>query len=371
MPASDEPSRMSLIGRARLLLRPPQPVRSADFPRLAESFLVASVVSVLAVRAWLMATGFPRIGDGQYHIAHLLFGGLFMLVGLLLLLAYLDRRLGHFAVVLTGIGFGLFVDEIGKFVTSNNDYFFQPAVALIYVTFIGIVLVVRVLAGAHALTSREALANALDRVARGLGHPFEAEDAARVSELLELAGAGQLAVELRALVARSTVPDHDDPLEVIVRWGRRTYERIVADRWFERGVTLVVAIYAVAATGSAVVTVVHASPTPGGGEDIPAAAQAASSVLGALLVFRGAIALPIGRQAAYEWFARGLLVWILVTQVFVFYVSQLEGVVGLTFDLVAYMTVRYAAGRERAATRIAAMRSGATAEDAEITTANA
>ena len=33
---------------------------------------------------------------------------------------------------------------------------------------------------------------------------------------------------------------------------------------------------------------------------------------------------------------RGLLVWILVTQVFVFYSSQLAGLGGLVIDLVAY-----------------------------------
>lgn len=334
-------------------LRVPRPIRSADFPQLAESFLVAGVVAVLAIRAFLTATGFPRVGGGEIHIAHLLPGGALMLAGLLLLLAFLDRRIGHVAVILTGLGFGLFVDEIGKFVTSDNDYFFRPAIALIYVVFILVVLVARALAGGTRLTRREALANALDRIARSLGHPFEAEDAARVRELLDQAGAGRLATELRALVAASTVPDHDDPFELVLRRARAAYVRIVDDDRFERGVTLVVVVYAGAAVATGTLALLPGAPAPAGGPDVAGLAQAISSVAGAVLVLRGTLLLPVDRAAAYEWFARGLLAWILVTQVFVFYASQLEGVLGLTFDVVAYMTVRYAAGRERAAARVA------------------
>jgi hypothetical protein len=48
---------------------------------------------------------------------------------------------------------------------------------------------------------------------------------------------------------------------------------------------------------------------------------------------------------------RGLLVWILVTQVFVFYSSQLAGLGGLAVDLVAYGSLRFAVTREMVAGR--------------------
>ena len=68
----------------------------------------------------------PRLGGGELHIAHMLWGGALMLVALVVLLAYLDRTVQHVAAVIAGLGFGTFVDEIGKFLTADNDYFFRP-----------------------------------------------------------------------------------------------------------------------------------------------------------------------------------------------------------------------------------------------------
>ena len=49
-----------------------------------------------------------------------------------------------------------------KFLTSDNDYFFRPSVALIYVVFVVVFLVVRAVLGQRPLSEQESLANALD-----------------------------------------------------------------------------------------------------------------------------------------------------------------------------------------------------------------
>ena len=106
----------------------------------------------------------------------------------------------------------------------------------------------------------------------------------------------------------------------------------------------------------AAVTFVAAAPLPGAPPDMAGTnvAQVGATLVGAALVARGVLALRGSRLNAYHWFVRGLLVWILITQVFVFYSSQLGGLGGLAVDLVAYGSLRYAIGRERAVQRAAA-----------------
>src|SRR5688572_33482987 len=106
-----------------------------------EALLVAAVAALLAIRGYLAATGFPRVGGGGLHIAHMLWGGLLMLVAIVLLLSFLGKRTKWAAAIVGGIGFGTFIDELGKFITDDNDYFFRPTVGLLYIIFVVLFLV--------------------------------------------------------------------------------------------------------------------------------------------------------------------------------------------------------------------------------------
>ena len=114
-------------------------------------------------------------------------------------------------------------------------------------------------------------------------------------------------------------------------------------------VVIVVSAYAILALVS-VGSVVFLQQSAGA-RDMTEVAETISTIVGALLVVRGIVELPRSRYRAYHWFARGVLVWMLVTQVFIFYSSQLAGIGGLAADLLAYAVLRYLIRREVAAGR--------------------
>jgi hypothetical protein len=103
--------------------------------------LVGFAASVLITRSFLELTGYPQIASGDFHIAHVLWGGLLLYLAAISLLIWRGRRIHSLGSLLTGIGFGLFIDEIGKFITRSNDYFYPLAAPLIYAFFLLSVLV--------------------------------------------------------------------------------------------------------------------------------------------------------------------------------------------------------------------------------------
>ncbi|MEZ4864280.1 MAG: hypothetical protein R3C14_23410 [Caldilineaceae bacterium] len=98
--------------------------------------LVAFAASVIVTRVYLEMTGYPQIGSGNLHIAHVLWGGLLLYIAALLPLVLLNRAALVWSAILNGVGVGLFIDEVGKFITRDVDYFYPPAAPIIYAFFL-------------------------------------------------------------------------------------------------------------------------------------------------------------------------------------------------------------------------------------------
>jgi len=103
--------------------------------------LVSFAGSISLTRLGLYLTGYPHLGGGSLHIAHVLWGGLLLFASALLPLVFANQAIRIWSAILSGVGVGLFIDEVGKFITSTNDYFSPAAAPIIYVFFLLSVLI--------------------------------------------------------------------------------------------------------------------------------------------------------------------------------------------------------------------------------------
>ncbi|MGW0181362.1 hypothetical protein [Nocardia sp. NPDC003345] len=179
-------------------------VRNAYGSAAAETFLVIAITTILVTRAYLAATGYPQVGGGSLHIAHALYGGAAMMVALLLGWLLLGTTARAVAVVIGGIGFGLFLDEVGKFVTADNDYFYGPSAEIMYVLVLVILVANRLVRVLRPPTVDEYLANAAAVAAAGTAGGLPPHRRAAAHAMLtraEEAGADPVAVRgIRSLL---------------------------------------------------------------------------------------------------------------------------------------------------------------------------
>src|SRR5947208_4534996 len=107
-----------------------------------------------------------------------------MVVAIGMLLSLLTWTWQITGAVIGGIGFGTFIDELGKFLTSDNNYFFQPTIALIYIIFIVLLLSFQILESPPDVSEQELLANALNILAEEVLHNLREQDKQEILLLL-------------------------------------------------------------------------------------------------------------------------------------------------------------------------------------------
>lgn len=161
-------------------------VRRPDSEQLILLSLVSFASTVIITRLFLELTGYPQLGGGELHIAHVLWGGLLLFVAALLPLLYLNQWAFTWGAILGGVGVGLFIDEVGKFITQSNDYFYPPAAPIIYGFFLLTVLIYFRIRKNKNLTPRVRMYHSLHAMAEILDNDLDADEKKAMTTDLEV-----------------------------------------------------------------------------------------------------------------------------------------------------------------------------------------
>lgn len=176
------------------------------------ALVVTATATIVTVRTYLAITGYPQIGGhSNLHIAHALFGGALMILALVLGCLFVGARARWIEIEVGGVGIGLFLDEVGKFVTKTNDYFYHPAAEIMYLTILTVVIGGGLVQAVHKPTVRERLVDVGVNAAEGMAFGLTAErmrDLASSLDALEAKGVDQAEVQaLRTVLSRCDVHD--------------------------------------------------------------------------------------------------------------------------------------------------------------------
>lgn len=227
-----------------------QRVRTAIKRSKAREHLFLLVISFGATigitRLFLELSGYPQIGNAELHIAHVLWGGLAVFIGALLMLVLSNPWVYSVSAILSGIGMGLFIDEVGKFITQSNDYFYPAAAPIIYTVFLLTTWLYLRIRRPPSRNPRAVMYRALEGLCELLDSDLEEHEVAVLqSKLLfveQKSGDRNLIRMANAIREALT----DDQIEVsasqstlLDRW-RKTRNDIM-DRWISQGVHRILA----------------------------------------------------------------------------------------------------------------------------------
>jgi len=322
---------------------------------------------------------------------------------MVLLMAYLGRAVRQMAAVIGGIGFGMFIDELGKFITQDNNYFFQPTIALIYVVFILLFFVFRAIGQETLYSKQEYLVNALEITKEVVIRDLDELEKKRAEEMLSHCEQNDPIVKyLNQLYEKidPLVPHNPGIYSKTKIFFHSLYLRLANYRWFKRALGGLFSLYAAITiiqiedivnqaiagifyVGIAVLLVVSISPIRAllssknrsyaiatvliflvslpiisivgvegrthiyfyeGGEVF-------FTIVSIIFLIAGVLKMSSSLFQAYGMFERSVLISILFTQFFIFYKDQLSAIFGLFFNLAYLFVLRYLMAEEENASK--------------------
>jgi hypothetical protein len=323
-------------------------VRNVDFSRLFDSFFISAVSTILIVRFYLSVTGYPQLGNSTLHISHLLPGTLLMLAAILIMLAAVNRSVRDVSAVLAGIGFGLSWDELGKFITQKNNYFFKPTLGLIYLTFVILYLLARY-AGQKRLSQDDYIANAIDLIKEAAIKDLDSWEYEHAKELMLHVSPNHILYQpTMDMLMRVKPSGKRKPLltERIVAAVMKPIHRLSEWRHFTQMVIIIAIAYGVINIfvtlfyiyGAFNADSIHLGFLKNDESDL---AGALSAFITVVLLSFGAYYYQQGKhKRAYGLFESGLLIDIFVGQVILFFKSPGVAIAGLFITLFLLLNIK-------------------------------
>lgn len=330
--------------------------RNINARDLLDAFLVSAITTVLLVRFYLHVTGYPQLGGGSLHIAHMLYGGLFMLGALVISFSFIGIRSRQIAAVLGGVGFGLFIDELGKFITKDNDYFFEPTVGLIYAVFVILYLGFNFLSRAQRLTPRESQLNAVIALEEALVEDMDRAEKAKLYALLDDSDqADPITKQLKSLVNTVEIQPSQKigPFTRFMKKTDRAYRRF----WQQRGSNslikgLFTAQIILLAAGilytiyTNVDDIRHLFDRQASYGEQLIIGQVLSAAVATGFVIYGLTQLGKSRVAGFEQFRRAALINIYLTQFFLFVRLEFQALPGFMLNLTLLLLISFVLSQE-------------------------
>lgn len=320
-------------------------IRNVSMRRLLDNLFVSAVATVLLIRAFLFLTGWPIIGGQTLHIAHMLWGGFFMLAAIVLLLAFLGHRVQYWAAILGGVGFGFFIDELGKFITQDNNYFFQPTFMLMYLIFMGLYFIIRELGKQIELSEVERLVNALDLSQEAVMKHVDENERRQLLSLVEVSSEHEsLFAQLRLIIKDTVTAPESEWLKIKMR-AKQTYFDFVQSKYF---IPAIVGLWVV--QGGLLAYSFHEfwiTTSSSFVEQTIVILGVGFAVIAGTYILRGIFELSTSRTVAYQRFYRGNLISVLLMQPFALYVATFAPILALGINLLALFGLQYLLSLEK------------------------
>jgi len=333
-------------------------IRDLQYKIYIEEFMVSSLLAILGIRVFLRLTNYPQLGGGTLHISHMLWGGLLMLIALIILLTFINTGAKRIATTIGGLGFGAFIDELGKFITRDNNYFFQPTFALIYIFFIILYLLLQLIDNKKEFTQKEYLANSVELIKDAVINDLDIQEKRTALTYLNLVDQNdQIAKTIKQLYEKIDTIAQTRPTIIFIlrREIRNLYKILSGQNWFRTAIIiffvgqgLASVIYAFMLLTERnirfVATILTPFAFPFGPYNLY---HLFSTLTSFVFVLIGIMTLYHSRERAYKFFKWSILVSILLSQVFAFYYTPVTAFIGLVFQITILTTLNYMIALEK------------------------